>query len=110
MRIFDECGEEKFVMDANKFFDTYFVIEDTGKKGIKGFFKVLKEGSLDGIGFKCADISDRAFWLGDGGDMFMLKDKTIMNVCWRWGRCHIWRETNPNSKVKKFFGLYNNKK
>lgn len=50
------------------------------------------ECSLDELDFEKKDINKKFWILDDGGDMIVLKDGRIINVCFRYGMCRIWEE------------------
>lgn len=94
---------EKDMLSTRSVKDT-FIYEG---RSWKGYYYKMLFGSLDEINFKYEDIDRRYFIMEDGGELIVLKDGTILNVCWRGDMCRVWEEDDEEkiSFIKRMLGL-----
>lgn len=93
MKVYDKCicDENKMVFRSSmeKVFEYEF-------GSWKDYYRSLEEGSLDILDFEYEDIDRRYFVIDDGGECIVLKDGSIINICWRGGMCRVWREEDED--------------
>lgn len=74
--------------------------EDELLEGMDKAFDELFVCSLDYVWFERKDINDKVFVIDDGGDLILLKDGTLVNICWRGDQCRVWKEDGRSSKAR----------
>ena len=74
--------------------------------GMDECFKSLHDCSLDKLWFDYKDINQKVFVMDDGGDILLLKDGSLVNVCWRGDQCRVWKEDGRSSKARYIKSYY----
>lgn len=83
MKVIDLC-----ICDENKAYSAKpeEIFDGTWKE----YYESLCEGAIEEIDFELKDIDKRYFIILDGGEAIRLKCGAILEICWRFGECHIW--------------------
>ena len=81
--------------------------EDLFGQSFSEYIENVKSCSLDDVQFNVDDIDTSVFIIEDGGELFKTKSGDYINVCWRFGRCRVWVEDDP--ELITFFDSYLNK-
>lgn len=69
--------------------------EDLFGQSFSEYIENVKSCSLDDIELNVDDIDTSVFIIDDGGELFRTKSGDYINVCWRFGRCRVWVEDDP---------------
>ena len=69
--------------------------EDLFGQSFAEYIDNVNSCSLDDVQLNTDDIDTSVFIIEDGGELFRTKSGNYINVCWRFGRCRVWVEDDP---------------